>query len=193
MGHHPRAHNAKLHLVGPQLLLQAGLEQLQLAGAEVAHPKVEHLALALQLLEGLGHLFRLHEGVGPVEQQKVHVVGAQAPQAALHALQDVLLGEVVPIRADAALGLQDQLLPQAGLQGQGLAKAGFALSPAVDVRVVKKVDALFQGGVDVLQNGLGLHAVHAHAAHANGRAQHAAAANIQLLHGGSSLCETIYP
>ena len=140
---------AELHLVHQQALAQAGLEELQLAGVEIADAEVLHFPGGLQLVKGLPHLLRLHQSVGPVEQEQVQVVGAQAPQDAVYAVQDVLLGEVVHTGADAALALEHHLVPQAGLVLQHLAEGGLAVAAAVDVGVVEEGDAAVQRGADV--------------------------------------------
>ena len=67
--------------------------------------------------------------------------------------------------ADAAFGLQDELLPHGGRHADGLGEDLLAGSLAVDVRMVKKHGACIQRGLyEALRLG-GCNAVDAHAAH----------------------------
>lgn len=88
-------------------------QELHLHRVLVGDAEVAHLAAGLELAEGLGDLLRLHERIRPVQEQHVQVLHLQALEALVHAAQDVLAGEVVALaRDDAALGLDNQLLPR---------------------------------------------------------------------------------
>ena len=127
------------------------------------------LALPLQLVEGGGHLLRLHQGVGAVDQQDVQVVGAQALQDAVCGGQDVLPGGIVEALPDAALGLQDQVLPaEGGVALQRCAEVLLAGAAAVDVGVVEKVRAVVQRGVDEPAQGGAVQLAQPHTAHGYG-------------------------
>ena len=75
-------------------------------------------------LKGLGHLFRLHQRIGPVQKQRVQIIGVQPFQNAVNAFQNMALGKIIPEKApvipDAAFGLEINPLPQRGLLAHGL-------------------------------------------------------------------------
>ncbi|MNP64381.1 hypothetical protein D3C76_1598710 [compost metagenome] len=58
----------KLDLVGQNRLGHGGLEQIDLPGSMVGNSERADLSGGLQMVEGAGHFFRLHECVGPVQQ-----------------------------------------------------------------------------------------------------------------------------
>src|SRR5262249_13461275 len=73
---------AQLDLIDDQRLPNVPLQKLDLSGRVVAHTEVAHLPCAMQLIERLRDLFRLHERIRAMKQQDVQPVGAQALQAA---------------------------------------------------------------------------------------------------------------
>ena len=151
VGVHVRLHAAgndigkrdgELDLVGEQLLLHIFFEQLNLRGLVVGHAESAHLALLLQLVKGFGDLLRLHQRVGAVQKQHVEIFGAEPLQNAVNGADDVVIGQVVHnSRHNAALGLQNDLVARNTNFPQAFAEQPLALSPAVDVGMVKKVDA----------------------------------------------------
>ena len=98
----------------------------------------------LQLVERPGHLVRLDERVGTVQQQDVDVVGLQRSQRPLDRADQVLVGEVEvrTLADDAGLGLQGDLLAIGRGQLHGLGEAPLAAVQvaAVHVGVVEEVD-----------------------------------------------------
>ena len=120
-----------------------------------------------QNVEGFGYLLRLHEGVRAVEQQEVHIVGFQPAEAPLHRAEDVLLGKVVDAVVNGALGLDEHLFPHRRAHAHGLGKDLLRTAAAVNVRVVKEIDALVQRGPHQVLRRLGLQAADAHAAQGN--------------------------
>ena len=144
--HEDRVAEAELKLVDEDAAGHIAAEQLNLRGVLIADAEEVHLARGLQAGERLGDLLRLHQGVGPVQQQRIQVFDAQALQRAVHCLEDVLAGRVVMPLADAHLVLQDELFPKAGIALKHFAESLFGLPAAIDVGVIHEVDALFEGG-----------------------------------------------
>jgi len=134
-----------------------------------------HLAGLLQNAECLGHLLRFHQGIGPVEQQHIQILGVQTGQAALHRLQDMLLGAIIGHAGqNGALGLDKHLLPQGGGHGKGLGEKALRFPAAVNIGMVEKVHPVFQGGVQKMVGLAFLQRIDAHAAQSDGRGlQHA--------------------
>lgn len=52
-------------------------QQLKLRGREIGCPKMLHLTALLQAAEGVGDFIRVHQGVRPMDQQQVQIVGTQ--------------------------------------------------------------------------------------------------------------------
>ena len=80
---------AHLQLVGHDGRLQPVLQVRDLGGGHVGHAQGTDLALIQEAAHGAGNLGQVHERVGAVQQEHVHVVGAEALQAAVDAGQDV--------------------------------------------------------------------------------------------------------
>ena len=137
-----------MQLVRHKLLPKARLQEVRLPGVEVAYAEALHLPCGLQPVKGLANLFGLHKSVGPVQQQHVKAVHVKAAQNAVHALQNMLLREVVHALSYAAFALDDHLLPQAGLLLEHPPEGRLALAAAVDVGVVEEVHPAVQGRVD---------------------------------------------
>ena len=107
---------------------------------------MEHLALGLQPIESLGHLLRLHQSIGPMEKQRVQIVGMQAAQAVIHRVKNMLLGKVKVAGADAAFALHPHLPPQGGILFQYPAEQLLRPAAAVNIRVIEIGHAAVQGG-----------------------------------------------
>ncbi len=144
---HAGVGDAELELVEDELLLDELLEKLDLHGILVANAKVLDLATGFEDVKSFGNLLRFDEGVGAVKQEHVNVIGAQALEAAIHGFEDVLFGEVEAALADAAFGLEEHLFAQAGIHVERFGEFRFGLPAAVDIGVVKEVDAFVQGRV----------------------------------------------
>jgi hypothetical protein len=61
------------------------------------------LACGLQQGEGLGHLVRVHERIGPMQQQHVEVRRTKTLQDAIHRRENMDPRRIVAPRPDAAL------------------------------------------------------------------------------------------
>lgn len=103
------------------------------------------------MVEGAGDLLRLDQRVRPVQQQDVHIVGAECAQRLLGLTHDVLIGEVVEgaVLHDPDLRLQGDLLPFGRAEPHGLGEAALtgmgAQTRTVDVGMVEEVDAGLPG------------------------------------------------
>ncbi|MNC61559.1 hypothetical protein D3C75_1115080 [compost metagenome] len=106
-------------------------------------------AFLLQVIEGLCNFLRLHQGIRTVQQEHIHIVSLQAFQAVLYGCDNVLLGEVKKALADAAFGLNHQLIAHAWAAGYHLTKHFFSLAGGIDVRMVKKINTCFQSTMNM--------------------------------------------
>ena len=102
----------------------------------------------MQPVERFRHLVRLHQRVGAMEQQHVDIIGFQAPQAALHAFEDVFAGKIVVAGPDAAFGLDQDFFAHVRAHADRLGEHLLAASAAIDVGIVEKVDALLERSTD---------------------------------------------
>ena len=84
--------NAELKLVDHQGLIDIFLQQLDQHRGLVADAEASDLSAAVEKLKGLGHLFRLHQRIGPVQKQRVQIIGVQPFQNAVNAFQNMALG-----------------------------------------------------------------------------------------------------
>lgn len=105
--------------------------------------------------DGLGDLFRFHERVRPVEQQQVQMVGMEALEDSVRCLQDIFLREIEITAPDRAFALQQDFVPDGFIHADGFGEQLFAAPAAVDIGVVKEVDAPVHGGADLLPYGHG--------------------------------------
>ena len=116
--------NAELKLVDHQGLIDIFLQQLDQHRGLVADAEASDLSATVEKLKGLGHLFRLHQRIGPVQKQRVQIIGVQPFQNTVNAFQNMALGKIIPEKApvipDAAFGLEINPLPQRGLLAHGL-------------------------------------------------------------------------
>lgn len=83
------------------------MQQLDQHRGLVADAEASDLSAAVEKLKGLGHLFRLHQRIGPVQKQRVQIIGVQPFQNTVNAFQNMALGKIIPEKApvipDAAL------------------------------------------------------------------------------------------
>ncbi|GGY16951.1 hypothetical protein GCM10010358_80690 [Streptomyces minutiscleroticus] len=157
----------RLHGTLPQgvLALQGGHgsgagRAAQHVGSDVAQSDGRHLPLTDQVRHGSGRLLDGHPGVKPVAVVQIDVVGAEAPQAGLARLADVLGPAVVddlPFRrhAGAELGGDHDLrtaMPYRLAQQRLVVPESVRLLRGayrtVDVRGVEEVDAQVDGEPD---------------------------------------------
>jgi hypothetical protein len=89
-----------------------------------------------------GTLFRVNAG------EHVHIIGPQPLQTAIHGIQNMFFGKVETILANANFGLQDHLLPQAGVHIQRFGKFLLRFSTPVNIGMIKEVNAFVQRCVD---------------------------------------------
>ena len=82
------------------------------------------------------------------------MIGLQALQAAVHGFQNMFFRKIEGARPDAAFALQYHLFAQAGSHAQGFGELCFRLPAAVNIGVIKKIDASIQGGMDQGRNFL---------------------------------------
>ncbi|MNG94953.1 hypothetical protein D3C79_539730 [compost metagenome] len=133
-----------LQLVGDQREVEARLQQLELAGAEVGHPGVLDLARLLEGDEGIGDRIGIQQRIRAVDQQQIQMVGTEFLQGGLGTGDDVGLAGVVVVEGMLRLGgegdaaLADDFHPaaQGGLEAQGVTEGLLALITAVDVGVI---------------------------------------------------------
>jgi hypothetical protein len=78
-----------LHHIRHQGFLQKGLEVFHLEPVLVGNSEVTDLPRKVEFPESLGDFLPLPKGVGPVQQEAVQPVSAQAPQDRVDAFQDV--------------------------------------------------------------------------------------------------------
>ena len=101
-----------------------------------------------------GDVLRISQRIGPVQQQHVDHVGAQAPQALLDPPDDGLASQVIkawPValrKSNAALRLKDDALTQLGRAGEDLTKHRLRLPMPIDIGVLKGGKATVQGRAD---------------------------------------------
>ena len=147
--HQHRMTQSKLKLIHHQFFRQVLVQQCHLQGIVVGYAETGHLALLLQLGKGFGHLLRLHQGIGPVQDQELHLLSPQALQAVFDRGQDMLPGKIVLSGPDAALGLDHHFLPERRVLPEDIAEQLLtAAVAAVDVRMLKKADACIQVRAD---------------------------------------------
>ena len=120
-----------------------------LPGVEVGAAQVPDLALLHQGVErGQGLLYG-REGIGPVEQVEVEVVGAEPPQAVLHLAEDVVAAAaplVGPLsHGPPHLGGQHHLVAPVL---EGLAHDALGFAAVVHIGGVDEIDAAIQGLVN---------------------------------------------
>ena len=183
---HGSVHDAELELISAQRHIHSILQQLHLVRILVGNTEMANLASVLQLRKCLCHLFRLHQRIGTMQQQHIDILHTQALQAAVHRTNNVLIGKIKLAGADAALGLDDEVLPQC--RRYSLAEHLFALAAAIDICMVKEITAMLQGGVDKGGHLFFVHIADAHAANSNGRHLHAAFAKLNFIHRNSPFC-----
>ena len=136
----------KLDLVDLNRSFCGLIQKLDLHGIVVAHTESPNLSLGFQRIESLCHLFRLHESVRTMKKQKIHILGVQPFQAAVHRFQDMLPGKIVAdARTDRAFRLDHHLFPEG--RCQDLSKGCFRLSSCINIRVIEEIDAVFQSCV----------------------------------------------
>ncbi len=158
-----------------------------LPGAEVRDTHVEHFARADEVVQGCQRLFQRRAAVIGVQVVDVYIVGAQALQAGLDGLADVLAGGAGGVRAGAVhcqpdLRRQHNLLPP---PGQGLPHDSLRGPGAVLVGGVQEVDAGVQGGLDDRQRFLlRRHIAEHHAAQAELGDLQARSSEVARFHGG---------
>ncbi len=152
---------AELNLVRHERLPHGLAQQRHDLGRLIGDAEVADLARGFQGVEGPRDLVGLHQHIGAVEQQNVEVIGAEAGQAAVDGGQEVVVGEIVPARADAALRLHDHFVALDSVVPDG-AEDGLALAASVDVGVIEEVDPAVDSGVKPLPR-LGRLARHPHA------------------------------
>ena len=120
----------------------------------IADAEVLDFAGALEIVKRARHFRRFGQRIRPVQQQDVEVIGLQPLERTVDGIGDVLVTEIVTagiarlwrIRsANAAFGLEDDPVAQARRLLQHPAKNGFGFSAGINVRVIKKVDALRTG------------------------------------------------
>ena len=134
---------------------------------EIAHAKCPHFPSLIQARKRQRHFVRIHQPVRPVKMENIDPVDVEPLQRILTAPDDILGGEIVALRrprrfalqADATLGGDEHLLPQARILAQDLAKCGLRPSVAVNVRVIKQGVARIHGGQNRRARGrqIGLH------------------------------------
>ncbi|KAF1855195.1 hypothetical protein Lal_00003742 [Lupinus albus] len=152
---------------------------------EVGNAVVAHLALGDQLTDGAHGFVQRLAGEGTVDIEQVDAVGAQAPEAGLHRLEDPLARQALLVGAlaerEAELGGQH---PVVASRGDGASDDLLGAAGVVDVRRVDEVDALLEGLVDDAPGGgfVGLAAEH-HGAQAQGRDFEGAAPQVAVIHG----------
>ena len=131
----------KLDLVDLDRSFCGLIQKLDLHGIVVAHTESPNLSLGFQRIESLCHLFRLHESVRTMKKQKIHILGVQPFQAAVHRFQDMLPGKIVAdARTDRAFRLDHHLFPEG--RCQDLSKGCFRLSSCINIRVIEEIDAM---------------------------------------------------
>ncbi len=183
VSHHVGDREAELELVNQQRLPDGPLEQLDLHGLVVGDAEAADLSRPLQLVKGGRNLLRLGQRVGAVNEQHVQIIGPQATQDAVYRPQQMLPGGVVEALPDAALGLQDQVLPpDGGVAAERRAEMFLTGAASVDVGVVKVICAVFQRGVDKASQSGRIQLAQTHTAHYDGRDLPAAAAQWNLFH-----------
>ncbi len=116
----------------------------------IAHTEVTNFPRRVERIEGAGHLVGLHQEVRTVQEQAVEVFHLQALQAPIHALPKVRCAEIVPpdVRSNAALGLDENPLPNLGVRGQPMSEQFFAPAGAVDVGRCEDINAALEGRVE---------------------------------------------
>lgn len=145
------------------------LEQFDLHGLVVGDAETAHLSLPLQFVKSLRYLLRFCQRVGAVDEQYVQIVSLQTLQNSVHGAQQVLPGGVVEALADAAFGLEDQVLPaDGGIAPDRRAEVFLAGSAAVNVGVVKVIRAAIQRGVDKTSQFLPVQRAQTHTAYDDG-------------------------
>ncbi|MNE33098.1 hypothetical protein D3C81_1135660 [compost metagenome] len=157
---------------------------------EVGHAPVTDFALADQVANGGNAHFQRGVVVFAVQVVDVQVIGAQARQAGLDRIEDVLAAQTAAVghavsRTKADLGRQH---PFMAVAGNRFADDLFTAPGAVHVCGVNEVDALVPGFVDDMQGifGAGGLAEH-HAAQGQGGHLQAAAAQWTVDHDRESL------
>ena len=175
--------HGQLQLVRCQFLFHIPPQQLHLHGILVRHPKMPHLPAPLQLVKRLRHFLRLNQRVRAVQQQYIQILRPQTFQALLHRFQNMLLRAVIHFPGDnAALGLENHILPlHAGLRHR-LSKQLLAGSPAIDIRMVKEVRPHLKRPVNPLRHLGAPHLVNSHTPHSNRRHGKPAPAQFDMLH-----------
>jgi hypothetical protein len=151
---------AEFQLVGHHGCFEAVLQELDLGGGHIGHTQRPHLAFRHQLPDGGCHLRRFHQGIRPVQQEDVHVVGTEPLEAAVHPLNNGVRAQVVVdfqpafVQPDAALGLQLDALPQPAGTGKHFPEDSFGFSVPVDVSMVEQGHPDVQRGLDCRCGGL---------------------------------------
>ena len=147
-----------------------------------------HLAGGLERVEGFRDFFRLHQRVGPVQEQHVEVVGVQALQNAVDGLENVLFREIVHLAGhDAAFRLENQLVAGDAALADEIGEDLLRAAARVDVGVVEEVEAEVERGAEVFRSLLPVRVRKAHAAECEHGHVHAGFAEFDRFHSNTIL------
>ena len=84
-------------------------------GREVRNAKGKHLACMVELIKRLSDAFGIKQRVRLVKQHRIEMVGAKPLKRFVGRLDNMLIGEVVPLSIrlimDSCLGLDKDLIP----------------------------------------------------------------------------------
>jgi hypothetical protein len=115
-------------------------------------------------LEGVGYLIGIQQRIGPVDEQKINIIGVEIGQRLVCRLHNMFFTGVIIIKPDpfealvgqldATFGYKLDLWAQAGLQIQRLAKKAFASVTPINIGMVEGVDAEFEILMDEVQQAL---------------------------------------
>jgi hypothetical protein len=139
-----------------QGLTQRGLEQAQLRGAEVTHPKGAHFSLGVELAKNIRNLVDFHQIVGPMKLKQIEMFDSEGAEGTLALGANVLLRKIIPRRssrrlvawADAALAGDQHPRPEGGVLAEDPPKNFLRCPIAVNVRVVEEGET----GIDRCKN-----------------------------------------
>ncbi|MNN96361.1 hypothetical protein D3C81_2153310 [compost metagenome] len=79
------------------------LQQPDLGRAHIGDAEMAHLSRRFELVQRLSDFLRVHQRIGPVQQQDIDILRSQAGEGSIDTVQDMLFGKVEHIGAVARL------------------------------------------------------------------------------------------